>query len=242
KRGYLGISLESVHDEFAKVYGLPETKGAIVTSVTPTESGQATPAAKAGIQASDIIVEFEGSPVASAPDLIQRVASTPVGQQTTLVFLRDTNGKLEKKTVSVVLSERPVTDDNAKDWVEPTKSTSKSPDPKGNALHLGITLAELTPQLITERKLTGIQGLLVKDIDPDGLVAEIRLPPNNAPALVLGDVINRINRVPVNTLADFQRVLNTLHPGDPIVLNVTSTQRDRNGDRQVPRIVQFTYQ
>jgi len=46
----------------------------------------------------------------------------------------------------------------------------------------------------------------------------------------------------VNSLADFQRVLNTLKPGDPIVLNVTSTQRDRNGDRQVPRIVQFTYQ
>jgi len=242
KRGYLGISLESVHDEFAKVYGLSETKGAIVTSVTPTESGQATPAAKAGIQASDIIVEFEGAPVTSAHDLIQRVDSTPGGQQTTLVLLRDINGKLEKKTVSVVLSERPNTEENAKDWVEPTKTPTKSPDPKGNALHLGITLAELTPQLISERKLTGVQGLLVKDIDPDGLVAEIRLPPNNAPALVMGDVINRINRVPVNSLADFQRVLNTLKSGDPIVLNVTSTQRDRNGDRQVPRIVQFTYQ
>jgi len=221
---------------------LPETKGAIVTSVTPTESGQATPAAKAGLQASDVIVEFEGTPVNNAPDLIQRVASTPVGQQTTLAFLRDVNGKQEKKTVSVVLSERPNTDDNVKEWVEPTKTTPKSQDPKGNALHLGITLAELTPQLIAERKLTGVQGLLVKDIDPDGLVAEIRLPPTNSPALVLGDVINRINRVPVNSLADFQRVLNTLKPGDPIVLNVTSTQRDRNGDRQVPRIVQFTYQ
>src|SRR6185295_15095122 len=36
KRGYLGITLESVHEEFAKVYGLAEAKGAIVTSVTPT--------------------------------------------------------------------------------------------------------------------------------------------------------------------------------------------------------------
>src|SRR4029079_13588688 len=47
KRGYLGITLDSVHDEFAKVYGLQEAKGAIVTSVTPTsEDGQTTPAAK----------------------------------------------------------------------------------------------------------------------------------------------------------------------------------------------------
>src|ERR687884_1833219 len=69
KRGYLGITLESVHDEFAKVYGLPEAKGAIITQVAATESGQITPAAKAGLQASDIIVEFEGAPVISAQDL-----------------------------------------------------------------------------------------------------------------------------------------------------------------------------
>src|SRR6185436_2344702 len=52
KRGYLGITLESVHDEFAKVYGLPEAKGAIVTFVADSEPGQSTqtPAAMAGIQ------------------------------------------------------------------------------------------------------------------------------------------------------------------------------------------------
>src|SRR5689334_18637927 len=66
KRGYLGITLESVHDEFVKVYGLSEAKGAIVTSVTQTENGEQTPANKAGLQPSDIIIEFEGTPVANA--------------------------------------------------------------------------------------------------------------------------------------------------------------------------------
>src|SRR5688572_4956866 len=98
KRGYLGITLESVHDEFAKVYGLSEAKGAIVMSVTPLEGGQPTPAAKIGLQPSDILVEFQGAPVLNAQDLIQRVASTAVGQQVTLVMLRDTNGKLERRT------------------------------------------------------------------------------------------------------------------------------------------------
>ncbi len=107
KRGYLGITLDSVHDEFAKVYGLSEAKGAIITSVTATENGETTPAAKIGLQASDIIVDFEGAPVVNAQDLIQRVASTPVGQQVTLSFLRDVNGKFDKKTASVALSERP---------------------------------------------------------------------------------------------------------------------------------------
>jgi serine protease Do len=74
KRGYLGVTLDSVHEEFAKVYGLAAAKGAIVTSVTPTENGQVTPAAKAGMQPNDIIVEFQGAQVANAQDLIQKVA------------------------------------------------------------------------------------------------------------------------------------------------------------------------
>ena len=44
KRGYLGITLDSVHDEFAKVYGLSEARGAIITSVTEKENGEVTPA------------------------------------------------------------------------------------------------------------------------------------------------------------------------------------------------------
>ena len=118
----------------------------------------------------------------------------------------------------------------------------KTSDPRGNSLHLGITLAELTPQLIADRHLTGVQGLYVKDIDPNGLVAELRVPPAGNPALQEGDVINRINRMPVNSLADFQRVLNGLKAGDPIVLNVTRMQRNAKGDILVPLIVQFTYQ
>ena len=239
KRGYLGITLDSVHDEFAKVYGMTEAKGAIITSVTPTEHGQQTPAAKAGLQPNDIIVDFQNAPVVNAQDLIQRVASTPVGQQVTLAFLRDTNGKLDKKTVSVALAERPST--ATREWVGPTSTTPKTTDPRGNALRLGITLAEMTPQLLADRHLTGVQGLYVKDIDPNGLVAELRNP-NGGPALVEGDVINRINRIPVTSLTDFQRVLSGLKPGDPIVLNVTRIQRDVKGDRLFPLIVQFTYQ
>src|SRR6185437_7558891 len=212
----------------------------IVTTVSPETNGQPTPAAKIGLQPNDIIVDFENAPVLNAQDLIQRVASTPVGQQVSLTFLRDVNGKLEKKTVSVALGERPPL--ATSEWVEPGSTNPKSNDPRGNALHLGITLAELTPQLLADRHLTGVQGLYVKDIDPNGLVAEIRVQPSGQPAMAEGDVVTRINKVPVNTLADFQRVINTLKAGDPIVLNVTRLQRDAKGDHLIPLIVQFTYQ
>jgi serine protease Do len=242
KRGYLGVTLDSVHEEFAKVYGMGAAKGAIVTSVAPTENGQVTPAAKVGIQPNDIIVEFQGAQVANAQDLIQKVAGTGVGQTASLVFLRDVDGKLEKHTVEVTLSERPKPSTSRATDDSPKAEPPKEGPPKGNGLHLGLTLAELTQQMAVEKHLVGIKGLYIKEIDPSGLVAEVRIPATGQPALIEGDVITRINRVPLNSLADFQRVLSTLKPGDPIVLNIASMQRDSKGDRLVSRIVQFTYQ
>ena len=238
KRGYLGINLESVHDEFAKVYGLPEAKGAIVTFVGTAENGEQTPAAAAGIVGNDIIVELDGQPITNAQDLIQRIASTPVGQQVKLGFLREVNGKLERKNVAVNLGERPP----QRELIETPKPSPKSANPKGNTLRLGITLAEITPQLLADRQVAGTKGLYVKDVDANGLMAEIRIPPTNSPALIEGDAITRINRVQVSSLADFQRVLNTLKVGDPVVLNVSRLARDQKGERLVPLIVQFTYQ
>jgi serine protease Do len=204
--------------------------------VQQNRDGQLTPAAKAGIQSNDIIVEFNGQPVVSAQDLIQKVASSPVGQAAALGYLRDVDGKLEKRTASVVLGERPGL--QASKAAEPATPT-KDPNAKGTLPHLGITLQEITQQLIAEKHLTGVRGLYVKEVDPNGLAADVRLA-GGVPALGEGDVITRINRVPVTTLADFQRVLGALKPGDPIVLNVSRYQRD--GDRIVQRIVQFTYQ
>ena len=238
RRGYLGVTLESVKDEYARVYGLSEAKGAIIMDVQPTKDGQPTPAAKAGMQSNDIITEFNSQPVLNAQDLIQKVASTPVGQSAAFTFLRDRDGKLEKMSANVVLGERPdpptqfgEIDDDA-----PSKTTPKDSETK-NGLHLGLTLGELTQQLITDKHLAGVRGLYVKEVDPSGLAAELRAP-NGRPALNEGDVITRINRVPVTTLADFQRVLSGLKTGDPIVLQVSRYV----GDRVTTRIVQFTYQ
>jgi len=213
-----------------------ETRGAIVMDVQQTREGQLTPAAKAGIQSNDIIIEFNGQPVANAQDLIQKVAGSPVGQPAQLTYLRDIDGKLEKRSASVVLGERPgLQVSRSADPVAPKKDA----EPKANLPHLGITLQEITQQLIAEKHLSGIRGLYVKEVDPNGLAADVRLA-GGQPALGEGDVITRINRVNVTTLADFQRMLSALKPGDPIVLNVSRYQRD--GDRIVQRIVQFTYQ
>jgi serine protease Do len=229
KRGYLGVFLDSVKSEYARVYNLPEAKGAIITDM------REGPAQKAGIQVGDVVVELNGQPVVNSQDLINRVASTPVGQTVNLVYLRDVNGKMERRTVSLAVGERPVRGAPEGGATTPTptpkpagtkKTSAESERPK-----LGLTLSELTPQLAGERNLRGVRGLLVKDVDPSGLASEAQIIENM--------VIQRVNRTPVNTIEDFERVVSALKPGDAVVLNVAYLAP---GDQIRTTIVQFTYQ
>ena len=231
RRGYLGIFLDSIRPEFARVYELPNTNGAIVTDVRDQQG----PAGKAGIQANDIIIEYNGQPILSAQDLINKVASTAVGQTVTMTYLRDVNGKLERRTANVTIGERPGSL-APHDEDEPLAPSKEKPQPESNRLRLGVTLQELTPPVAAERKLTGVRGLYVKDIDPNGIIADAR---PRAP-LSEGDVILRINRIPVTTLEEFERIVNALKPGDAVVLNVASYSKDAG--RIIQRVVQFTYQ
>src|SRR6266849_6423471 len=232
KRGYLGVTLAPVQGEFARVYGLPEAKGAIIADVQPDRNGQPTPAARAGLQVNDVVVQFNGQTVQDSNDLIAKVAASEVGQNVALTILREADGKLDRRSVDVTLGERP--NFLARDSDLPTPK-EKDPGVKTNSARLGLTLAEITPQLVTEKHLSGVKGLYVKEVDPNGLAADVR--PREVSA---GEVVTRINRVSVSTLADFQRVISSLKPGDAVVLNLSSY--DRGSDRIVSRIVQFTYQ
>jgi serine protease Do len=95
---------------------------------------------------------------------------------------------------------------------------------------LGLTLSELTPQIATERNLKGVRGLLVRDVDEGGLAFDAGISE--------GSVIQRVNRVPVTTLAEFERIISGLKPGDAVVMNVVTSA----GGRSIQSIVQFTYQ
>lgn len=231
RRGFLGVTLESVKAEFARVYRLNEAKGAVIADVQPERNGQPTPAAEAGLQLNDVIVEFNGQPVLDANDLIAKVAGTPVGQTVALTFLRDVDGKLDRRTTTATLADR--AEYLGRDGQAAAKD--KPGNAKSNSARLGLTLAELTPQLVDEKHLTGVKGLYVKEVDPNGLAADVR--PNE---VQVGEVITRINRIPVTTLADFERVVNSLKPGDAIVLNLS--RYFRGDTRMTSRIVQFTYQ
>jgi serine protease Do len=228
RRGYLGVYLDQVRAEFARVYGLPEAKGAIVRDMA-AEKG---PAAKAGLQTNDIIVEFNGEQIASAQDLINRVASTPVGQTIQLGYLREVNNKLERRTASVTVGERPAsprTEREPEDKPEMVKPGAKEP-PMSDRPALGMKVSDLTPQIANERNLKGLRGVVVQEIDHAGLAYDAGLQKYM--------VIQRVNRTPVGTLDEFERIINALKPGDAVVMHVSRY----NGERITQSIVQFTFQ
>jgi serine protease Do len=238
KRGYLGVVLESVKQEFAKVYGLPSAKGAIISDVRDKQSA----AARAGLQVNDVITEFNGQPVENAQDLIAKISSTEPEKDATIAFLRETNDKLERKTVIIRLSERPAIGRNRTDEEKPTgKKLTIDETQKAQATSpWGLTLVELTTQQATTAKLEGQKGLLIKAIDPASFISDLKSTNGTGDLINEGDLIQRINRVSVTDLKTFNTMVSNLKPGDAVVMHVAVY--NRFSQRVHQKIVQFTVQ
>ena len=230
QRGYLGVALDSVKPEFAKIYNLAEAKGAIVTNI-PDESGAA---ARAGLRENDVITKFNDAQITDAQDLRSRIAATAPNQSVKLVYLRETGDKLEERTAVVTLGERPTIRDGK--ILKPR--TEAKPEDK-NAPQLGLTVTELTASLAVTNKLTGQKGAFIKDIDPNGIIADVRTAAGDS-AVGRNDLITRFNRQPINSVADFNQAAKTLKTGDAVVLHVV--RYDAASKKIVTRIVQFTFQ
>ena len=231
RRGYLGISPDSVKAEFAKVYGLPEAKGAIVLNISDKKSA----AALAGLQAGDVILEFNGQKVENAADLIAKVSATAPDETVNVVFVRESGAKLERKTAAIKLSERPsnnkvVDSDDSRRLLGGQKQLPKP---------FGLTLLELTPALTTTYNTGANKGLLVKEINPASFIADVKAA-NGNDALVEGDLIQRINRTEVTDLKTFGEITAKLKTGDAVVLQVLSNNRSGRGLQM--KILQFTVQ
>jgi len=232
KRGFLGVGLDSVKAEYAKVYGLGETRGAIVTLIQDAKSA----AAIAGLKAGDVIVEFDGKAVKNAQDLIAKVSATPPDRSVNVTYLREMGTVLEKKTATMKLGERPL----RRTAGTFTDSEKPAPQPvKDAAKPFGLTLVELTPQAAADYQVEGQSGLFVKEINPESDLAEVK---NSVglDAIGEGDIIQRINRVTVKDAKAFTDAVNKLKKGDAVVLHVVRVDpRTKAGSL---RIVQFTVQ
>ncbi|HYR37167.1 MAG TPA: DegQ family serine endoprotease [Burkholderiales bacterium] len=156
-RGRIGVVIQEVTRDLATSFGLDKPRGALVNSV---EKG--SPADKAGIEATDIILSFDGKQVDASSDLPRIVGSTRPGSTSTVEVWR--KGVTKKLTLTVgELQEDRVA---AADKPRPQKSE------QAQANRLGIVVAELTPEQKKELKVSG--GLVVTEVRPDARASDVR--------------------------------------------------------------------
>ncbi|MBO5284193.1 MAG: trypsin-like peptidase domain-containing protein [Lachnospiraceae bacterium] len=98
--GYMGINLQTVTEEFAYLYGVPE--GVFIRSV---EEGSA--ADEAGMLSGDVITRFEGEKITSYEDLQEVMQYYGPGSQVTVVVKRQSNGSYQEVELELTLGERP---------------------------------------------------------------------------------------------------------------------------------------
>jgi serine protease Do len=234
RRGYLGVGLETVKSEFASVYGLKEAKGAIVVELKDTKTG----AGAAGLKVGDVIVEFNGQKIDGAPDLIAKVSAASPENSVNIAYLRENGTGLDRRSTVIRLGERPPRNDKAGEESSRTKLPLDK-NSKEDIKPFGLTLVDLTPTLASTHKLDGQKGVLVKEINPESFIADVKLS-NGVEALGEGDLIQRMNRAAVTDVKSFSDAVGKLKKGDAVVLHVL-TYDVRNRVLQF-KVVQFTVQ
>ncbi|HLV80791.1 MAG TPA: trypsin-like peptidase domain-containing protein [Chthonomonadaceae bacterium] len=195
-RGFLGLAPQTLSYTDQQRYGVKE--GALVASLQ-----DGTPAAKAGIQAGDVILRFNGQPVKDEVDLRDKVARTAPGTTVPVVIRR--NGS--DHTVQVTLGSAP--DLQAAQNTPPAdQGPSNTPNsPSVRADKLGVTAGNANDANLRQQfslKSNVRQGALVTDVVLGSPAAEAGISP--------GDVITQLNGRTVadaNQLSEIARGLSS---------------------------------
>jgi serine protease Do len=186
KRGYIGVSLQTLDDDIAESMGIPKNQGELIRSVTP-----GGPAARAGVQQGDVIVAVNGQPVTPDQTLAYLVAQQPVGSHVPMTVIR--NG--QRMNVTITVGERPTEDELARlNGVEdenPVKEPEESQQSAGQRSTregLGITVQALTPEIARSLRLNdpNLRGVVVSAVDSSSDAA--------AKGIQVGDIILSINQ------------------------------------------------
>jgi serine protease Do len=176
-RGWIGVQVQPVTAAIADSLGMKAAQGALVDEPQP-----GSPAAKAGIEAGDVITAVNGKAVKDSRDLARTISMMAPGSDVKLTVLH--NGS--DRTVTLALGSLP----NQRQ----AKADTESAEPASGVPHLGLRLAPAN-----DVAGAGGKGLVVMGVDPDGPAAER--------GLKTGDVILDVGGKAVASAADVRKAL-----------------------------------
>jgi serine protease Do len=196
QRGYLGIGIAPVGEDFAAALGLPKDRGEIVQRI---EDGG--PAAKAGLKRGDVVTKVNGKEVTPQQTLSYLVANVKPGTRIPLEVIRE--GKT--MTLNVAVGTRPPEEELNGAGFDPEEEQTMPDDPKGTADQaiqdqLGMAVQPLT---------AAIAGDIGIERTTKGLVIAAVGSSSDAgrKGLRRGDVILSVNRAPVTTSEALSKAL-----------------------------------
>lgn len=211
----IGAAVRDVEQADVTRGKLPSSAGAVIEDVRP-----GSPAAKAGLQNGDVIVEFDAEKVRSARQLIRLVRETPDGRSVRVAIVRD--GRRSEMEVTPVgdglgpMSMRPrALDESFRDLAELGQrfhfDMRDFGGPMFNRSRLGVTVEDLTPQLAS---FFGVKnGVLVSSVRDDS--------PGASAGLRAGDVITALNQHAVAAREDLLRVLRDMDEERDVTIELT---------------------
>jgi serine protease Do len=186
RRGMIGVNIQAVTPDLAESLSLPQARGALVSNV---QAGG--PAERAGVRRGDVITSFNGAPVTDSNSFRNMVARTRPGTEVSFTVLRDNR----EQQLRATLAELPV-EQSANAGAEGEKGA----DNTNEGGKLGVRVEQLTPELAARMELPReSRGLVVTSVDSAG--------PGADAGLQRGDLIQEVNRQPVNTLAELRDAL-----------------------------------
>jgi len=194
QRGWLGVSIQPVTPAIARAVGLEGDDGAIVASVV-----EGSPA-EGKLESGDVILSFDGKPIATMRDLPKLVAAARPGANAELKVMRDGQ-------------EREVTLELGRLDADRLAMAQGGDQDAESAERLGATLSPLTPELRDELGVSpDVDGVVVTSLDADGRAAEA--------GLRVGDVIVSIGGKAVTAPAQVARAIEDA-TADAVLLKVT---------------------
>ncbi|HYD15976.1 MAG TPA: Do family serine endopeptidase [Hyphomicrobium sp.] len=208
KRGWLGVKIQSISEDIAESLGVPENTGALVAGVTPD-----SPAAKAAIEAGDVILKFDGKDVTTMRGLPKLVAQAQIGKAVDVEVLRQG----QKKTLSVTVGML----DDEEDKPEPAAEEKKEEAPQTSTTVLGLSLLPLTDEARSRMGFDAkVKGVIVTDIDPSSQAASKNIRP--------GDVITEAQQEPVTEIKDLEAAVEKVKKagGKSVLLLVEDAKGD----------------
>lgn len=195
-RGRIGVVIQPVTKELAESFGLPKPRGALVSSV---EKG--SPAEKAGIEAGDVILKFDGKDVNSSEDLPRLVGGSKPKSKANVQLMRNK----ATRDVTVVVGEM---QDEARTAQRQQRRGPGGKPPSEPVSRFGMTLSEPSAEQRSQLKITG--GVLVEDVQGAAARAGIRR----------GDIILAVNNQDVKSLEGFGQLMGQFEKGRIVALLV----------------------